>query len=80
VRRRPSARDGHLFAAARGEAEGPGPQLLGLRRAAAEALLGIAPGLQPRRSLLEEERFQLSKFMGAYLALERDRIERLAPQ
>jgi hypothetical protein len=24
--------DGHLFAAARGDAQGPGPQLLGLRR------------------------------------------------
>ena len=28
--------DGHLFAAARGDAQGPGPQLLGLRRVLAK--------------------------------------------
>jgi len=28
--------DGHLFAAARGDAQGPGPQLLGLRRVPAK--------------------------------------------
>ena len=43
-------------------------------------LLGIAPGLEPSRPLLEKDALPALELMSRYLTLARHRVERFAPQ